>query len=137
MSEEDFDFVHREPVRWADLDAFHHLNNVVFQRYFETAFTEYRSKLGFMGDPFAPDFFGFVMAEFHINYRAPVRFDEALDIGLTVAEVGRSSLRIAFEMRVGERLCADGYGVYVGFDNQQQRVAPVPDDFRARLEGGS
>ena len=30
-------FVHRERVRFGDLDANRHLNNVVYLRYFETA----------------------------------------------------------------------------------------------------
>jgi acyl-CoA thioesterase FadM len=72
-------FVHREPVAGGDLDAFHHLNNLVFQRYFETAWLQYRSELGWLGDPFAKTFFGLVMGEFQINYRAPVRFDEMLE----------------------------------------------------------
>lgn len=30
-------FVHRERVRFGDLDAMHHVNNAVFLRYFESA----------------------------------------------------------------------------------------------------
>lgn len=101
--------LHREPVRWGDLDAFHHLNSV-FQRYIETAFLQYRSELGWLGDPFAKAFFGFVLAEFHINYRAPVRFDEMLEVALTITDLGRSSIRIEFRMSVDDRLCAEGYG---------------------------
>ena len=127
-------FVHREPVRWGDLDAFRHLNNVVFQRHFETAWISYRGALGVGVDPFVETGFDLIFAEFHINYRAPVEFDEELDIALTVADIRRSSFRVGFEMRVGERLCAEGYGVYVGFDYADQRAAPLPEQLRARLE---
>ena len=37
-------YVHRERVRFGDLDAMRHLNNVVFLRYFETA------RIAFMRD---------------------------------------------------------------------------------------
>jgi hypothetical protein len=37
-------------------------------------------------------------------------------------------------MRVGERLCTEGYGVMVGFDYVEQRAAVLPEDVRGRLE---
>jgi acyl-CoA thioesterase FadM len=37
-------------------------------------------------------------------------------------------------MRVDERMCAEGYGVYVGFDYDGQHSVPLPEQFRARLE---
>ena len=32
------------------------------------------------------------------------------------AEIGTKSLKLEFDMRVGERLLAEGYGVFVGYD---------------------
>jgi acyl-CoA thioester hydrolase len=130
-------FVHREPVRYGDLDAMRHLSNVAFQRYFETAWVSYRRALGVGVDPFVETGFELIFVEFHINYRSPVQLDEELDIALTVADIRRSSFRVGFEMRVGERLCAEGYGVWVGFNYAEQRAAPVPDQLRSRLEAES
>jgi acyl-CoA thioester hydrolase len=127
-------FVHRERVRYGDLDAMRHLSNVEFQRHFETAWIHYRRVLGLGADPFATTGFELIFAEFHINYRSPVRFDEELDIALKIADIRRSSFRVEFEMNVAERLCAEGYGVYVGFDYSEQHAAPLPDSFRSRLE---
>jgi acyl-CoA thioester hydrolase len=128
-------FVHCERVRYGDLDANRHLNNVVFQRYFETAWISYRGTLGVPVDPFIETGFELIFAEFHINYRSPVQFDEELDTALTITDIKRSSFRVGFEMRVGERLCAEGYGVYVGFDYEEQRAIPLPESLRARFEG--
>jgi acyl-CoA thioester hydrolase len=130
-------FVHRERVRYGDLDANRHLNNVVFQRYFETAWVSYRDALGVPVDPFIQTGFELIFAEFHINYRSPVQFDEELDITLMVSDIQRSSFRVGFDMRVGERLCAEGYGVYVGFDYDKQHATPLPDHLRRRLAGQS
>jgi acyl-CoA thioester hydrolase len=126
-------FVHREPVRWGDLDAFRHLNNVVFQRYFESAWIAYRQELGVWGDPFGPTFVALVMAQFQINYRAPVGFDDVVEIALSVRDIGRSSFRTEFEMSVCDRLCAEGHGVYVAFDLETQRSTPLRDEFRNKL----
>ena len=129
-------FVHRERVRFSDLDAMRHVNNAVFLRYFETARITWLHALG-IHDPVAEaeaGAFGLIFAECHIKYRSPVEFDEELDIALTISDVRRSSFRVPFEMRVGERLCAEGYGVFVGFDYAQQRAASIPEALRDRIE---
>jgi acyl-CoA thioester hydrolase len=129
-------FVHVERVRFGDLDAMRHLNNVVFLRYFETARIAYLHHLVPSHDPAHPedDQFGLIFAECHINYRATVHYDEQVAIACTIADVHRSSFRVPFEMRVGDRLAAEGYGVLVGFDYRAQRASPLPDTLRARLE---
>ena len=129
-------FVHVERVRFGDLDAMRHLNNVVFLRYFETARISYLRHLIPSHDPAHPedDQFGLIFAECHINYRAPVLFDEELVVRCSVADVRRSSFRVPFEMHVGDRLCAEGYGVLVGFDYAAQRATPLPESLVTRLE---
>lgn len=129
-------FIHRERVRFGDLDAMRHLNNVVFLRYFETARIAYLRALAPEHDPSHPeaDTFGLIFAECHIHYRSPVLFDEEVAVACSVGEVRRSAFRIDFTMRVGERLAAEGDGWLVGFDYPAQRAAPLPDGLRGRLE---
>ena len=87
-------FVHRERVRFGDLDAMRHVNNAVFLRYFETARISYLRGLG-IHDPVAEvdAGFGLIFAECHISYRSPVQFDEDLDVALTICDIRRSSFR--------------------------------------------
>jgi acyl-CoA thioester hydrolase len=129
-------YVHRERVRFGDLDAMRHLNNVVFLRYFETARIAYLRELVPAHDPAHPEHagFGLIFAECHIAYRSPVHFDEELEVHCSIGETRRSSFRVEFEMRVGERLAAEGYGVLVGYDYAQQRTMALPDPLRERLK---
>jgi acyl-CoA thioester hydrolase len=128
-------FVHRERVRFGDLDALRHLNNVAFLRYFETARIAYLRDLVPEMDPtgFLAGF-GLIFAECHIAYRSPVLFEEEVEIRCGVGEVRRSAFQVTFDMRVGERQVADGWGWLVGFDYGAQAARPLPDDLRARLE---
>jgi acyl-CoA thioester hydrolase len=127
--------VHIERVRFGDLDAMRHLNNVVFLRYFESA------RIAFIGEllpdhkPTVPeeDPTGMIFAECHINYRSPVHYDEELRVITTIGEIRRSSFQMTFQMRVGDRLAADGYGWLVGFDYVTQKPAPLPDNLREVL----
>jgi acyl-CoA thioester hydrolase len=129
-------YVHTERVRFGDLDAMRHLNNVVFLRYFETARIAYLREIVPAHDPANPerDEFGLIFAECHINYRSPVYFDEVVDVHCTIGNVKRSSFRVQFEMRVGSRLVAEGYGVLVGFDYPAQQAAQLPTVLRETLE---
>ena len=128
--------VHRERVRFGDLDAMRHLNNVVFLRYFETARIAFIRALMPDHDPAGPERegFGFIFAECHIAYRSPVAFDEEVAIECRVGEVRRSAFQVPFRMTVGDRLAAEGHGWLVGFDYEGQRARPLPDELRARLE---
>jgi acyl-CoA thioester hydrolase len=129
-------YVHTERVRFGDLDAMRHLNNVVFLRYFETARIAYLRQIVPSHDPAHPesDVFGLIFAECHINYRSPVVFDEEVAVTCTIGNVRRSSFRVEFDMRVGTRLVAEGYGVLVGFDYTEQKAAQLPDSLRETLE---
>ena len=128
-------YTHVERVRFGDLDAMRHLNNVVFLRYFETARIGYIRELMPEHDPAHPEGgFGLIFAECHIVYRSPGQFDEEVHVDLRVADVRRSSFKVEFRMRAGERLLADGSGTLVGYEYAHGRAAPLPDAVRERLE---
>ena len=103
-------FVHAERVRFGDLDAMRHLNNVVFLRYFETARIAFMRDLFPTHDPAHPETprTGLIFAECHINYRSPVHFDEEVAIECSVGEIRRSAFQMRFAMTVEDRLVADG-----------------------------
>jgi acyl-CoA thioester hydrolase len=132
-------FTHTERVRFGDLDAMRHLNNVVFLRYFETARIAYIRQLMPEHDPAHPEQtrFGLIFAECHINYRSPVYFDEEVAIECSIGEVRRSAFQVQFAMRVGERTAAEGYGWLVGFDYQAEKPVPLPDPLRSVLESAA
>ena len=131
-------FTHVERIRFGDLDAMRHLNNVVFLRYFETARIAYIRELMPGHDPTHPEgAFGLIFAECQIFYRSPGQFDEEVAIDLRVADVRRSSFRVEFRMRVGERTLADGYGTLGGYAYEHQRATPLPDCLRQRLAAGA
>jgi acyl-CoA thioester hydrolase len=129
-------FVHTERVRFGDLDAMRHLNNVVFLRYFETARIAFIRSLLPQHDPASPETerFGLIFAECHINYRSPVYFDEEVAVECSVGEVRRSAFRVDFTMRVGDRVAAEGYGWLVGFEYGADKAAPLPEGFKKVLE---
>ena len=130
-------YTHTERIRFGDLDAMRHLNNVVFLRYFETARISYLNSLFDGHDPVKRDGgFGFIFASCHIDYRSPGHFDEEVAIRVGPSEIGTKSLKLEFDMRVGERLLAEGYGVLVGYDYGSRETTVLPEGLKARLNCG-
>jgi len=106
----------------------------VFLRYFETARINYLNSISEDHDPVNRDRgFGMIFASCHIDYRSPGNFDEDVDVRVRPAEIGTKSLKLEFEMRVGERLLAEGYGVLVGYDYANQKSAVLPEALCAKL----
>jgi acyl-CoA thioester hydrolase len=68
-----------------------------------------------------------------IEYHAPARFDDVLDIGVRCAELGRSSMRFAIEIFRGEDLLVSGEMTYVYADSRARKSQPVPAAWRERL----
>jgi acyl-CoA thioester hydrolase len=130
----DFSMVQR--VRFGDLDAMQHMNNVEFLRFFETARIDYITQLVPEHDPGRPNGFGFIFAECHINYRAPAHYNDEIRTWIRPVELKRSSIRLSFEMRTegDDRLVADGWGTLVGYDYEQGQAQPIPDGLRERVE---
>ena len=134
-----FSFVDR--VRFGDLDAMRHLNNVEFLRFFETARIAYIRALVPSHQPAEPEGdWGLIFAECHINYRSPAFFDEEIRTHVRPAQLRRSSLRIEFRMTSeGDgRLLAEGWGALVGYDYSAGTAAPLPHVLRQiMLEQGA
>lgn len=136
----DHAFSHVERVRFGDLDAMQHMNNVEFLRFFETARIEYLKTLFPDHRPTHREQFGFIFAECRIAYRSPAFYDERIRTEIRPGRVGRSSLHLDFEMRAegdDDRLVAEGHGVLVGYDYEAGRSRPLPDALRDRLTATS
>jgi acyl-CoA thioester hydrolase len=123
-------------VRFGDLDAMQHMNNVEFLRFFETARIDYMLQLSPEHAPTERRQFGFIFAECHITYRAPAFFGDLIRTYIWPSELKRSSLRLAFEMRTEKdgRLVAEGWGTLVGYDYGAGHAQPIPDVLRERVE---
>lgn len=91
--------IYRCPMRWSDMDAFGHVNNVVFLRYLEEARIDFMFRLA-PGDG-SPSFSGgSVVARHEIDYKRPlVHRHEPVTIESWVTRLNAASLTIAYEIK--------------------------------------
>lgn len=129
-------FSHVDAVRFGDLDAMRHLNNVAFLQFFESARIAYITTIVPTHRPTAPEGdWGLIFAEAHINYRAPAFFAEEIRTHVRASQLRRSSFRVEFLMtseRDG-RVLAEGWGALVGYDYASGASCPLPEILVATL----
>ena len=123
---EGFDFVHRETVRFRDLDSLGHVNNAVFLTYLEEARIAYLVPLGAEASDM-------ILARVEIDFRAPLRMGDELKIGVRPARVGTKSFDLEYEVHSGGELTAEAKTVLVSYDYATQRPVELPGSWREAL----
>jgi acyl-CoA thioester hydrolase len=127
---EGFAFVHRERVRFRDLDAFGHVNNAVFLTYLEQARIEFLRHLGLLG---RVDDMTMILARAEIDFRSQATLGEEIEIGVRPSRFGTKSFNLDYELRSHGRLVAEARTVLVAFDYASGETIELPDSWRERL----
>lgn len=124
-------------TRWADNDAYGHVNNTIFYQWFDSAVNAWLVEQGLLdiqqGDPIA------LVVETRCSYFAPLAFPEPVEIGLALANLGRSSVRYRLGVFAvdADTAAAHGEFVHVLVDRASRRPVALPDDWRRALEAVS
>jgi acyl-CoA thioester hydrolase len=132
---DDFRFYHSLRVRFAETDMQGIVFNGNYLTYYDVAWTEYFRALGLEWK----DLLGFgadtVLARTTMEFKAPARFDELLDVYTRVAKIGNTSLTFEFEIyaQTDGRLIGASSSLYVCIDPQSLRPVRVPDALRSRI----
>ncbi|MFL6715958.1 MAG: acyl-CoA thioesterase [Burkholderiaceae bacterium] len=134
MARADFAFFHPLRVRWAEVDMQAIVFNGHYLTYFDVAFTEYWRATGLPGVmQQAAEGQEMFARKATVEYHAPARFDDILDIGVRCAALGRSSMRYVLEIYRGEEFLISGELVYVYADTTLRKGVPLPGAWRVRL----
>ena len=135
-------FTIEERVRWGDVDAARIIFYGSYIRFFEIAETElFRS----VGMPYGKVFdeLDIWLPRVHLecDFRRVAELDDLLEVSVYVGSVGRTSLRLDFEVRrkgqnnsVEEGLIATAHFVLVAVRRDKLDPVPMPEALRRALE---
>jgi acyl-CoA thioester hydrolase len=123
-------FVHRERVRFRDLDALGHVNNAVFLTYIESARVAFLIDLGAAT---TLEDMAIIVARIEIDFRAPSASARRSRSRCARSRFGDKSFDLDYELRVGGKIVAEAKSVLVGYDYDKGETVTIPDDWRARL----
>ncbi|MBQ0829205.1 acyl-CoA thioesterase [Streptomyces tagetis] len=121
--------IYRCPLRWADMDAYGHVNNVVFLRYLEEA------RIDFLFRPDKDFQQGSVVARHEIDYkRQLVHRHRPVDIELWVTRIRAASFTLSYEVKDGDEVYVRASTVIVPFDFAAQRPRRITAEEREFLQ---
>jgi acyl-CoA thioester hydrolase len=122
-------FVHRERVRFRDLDAMGHVNNAVFLTYVESARFAFLEHVGATTRESMP----IIVARIEIDFRAPVGLDDEVDVQVRATRFGEKSFDLEYVLRVDGQVVAEAKSVLVGYDYGTGSTIDIPDGWRERM----
>ena len=101
----DYEFVHRIRVRFVETDAMGIVHHSNYLHYFEEARVAYLRDIGHPFTQWRDEGLESPVLESFVQYRQPVRFDEEIDVRLSLAAVTRATFQMAYLVTVDD---ADG-----------------------------
>ncbi|HEY5099749.1 MAG TPA: thioesterase family protein [Gaiellaceae bacterium] len=129
---DEYAFTARTRVGFSDTDAQGIVYYGRYNPYFDLARVEYLRSVGLLRYESAGEF---VMRANDVEYFAPARFDDELEIHVRVARLGRTSITYEFAAhKLPEAtLMVTAHQTLVYVDLAKRVALPIPDDYKARL----
>lgn len=123
------------PVAWGEMDAFQHVNNIIYFRYFESGRIAYFERAGLMQE-MAESGIGPILASASCKFKFPLTYPDRVLVGTRVGEIGTD--RFVMYYRIvstrHDRVSAEGDGVIVSYDYRMKQKTELPAAVRNRIE---
>jgi acyl-CoA thioester hydrolase len=132
----DYPVVASFPIAWGDMDAFQHVNNTRYFRYFEDARIAYFDAAGIAGVSGMPSGVGPILASTSCRFKAPLTFPDTISVGARVIEIHDDRFLVEHTVvsEEIERIAAVGTALIVSFDYSTQSKTDVPEAWRKAVE---
>jgi acyl-CoA thioester hydrolase len=120
-------------IRWADLDAFRHINNATYLVYMQEARADFTwfSRIANGKEPMLADM---VVGRAEVDYLSPIHeTGTTLDVEIYIEKISNSSFVMVYEMSQGGTLRARGKTVQVGVDMETEKARRLRDSEREFL----
>jgi len=122
------------PVAWGDMDAYGHVNNIMYLRYFETARIALFEKAG-IGVDVRPEGVGPILAATECRFRVPVAYPDTVTAAAWIDDLTDDGFLMGYAVfsHAHDRVAAEGSGRIVAYDYAIGRKATLDSELRRRL----
>ena len=125
-------------VRYGECDAQKVVFNARYAEYVDLATTEFLRAQGYGKQLFSGEL-DFQLVKQTIEWKAPSRFDQVLEVSVFAKSLGNTSFTLAAEFRIAgdDRVIATAETVYVLVQQHTLTKTPLPPDLRRALQNGA
>ena len=123
------------PVIWGDMDAYEHVNNTVYFRYFESARIAFFDQLKFK-DVKDETGIGPILASTQCRFRIPLTYPDTVSIGARVTDVegDRFTMHYRVVSHQHKKIAAEGEGLLIAYDYKALKKAALPEIIFQRIQ---
>jgi acyl-CoA thioester hydrolase len=122
------------PVAWGEMDAFQHVNNVAYFRYFESARIVYSEKLG-LHEHKERTGIGPILGSTSCKYKFALTYPDTISVGAKTVDIqeDRFTMYYLVVSHRHQKIAAEGESVVVMYDYRAGKKTTMPDEIRRRL----
>lgn len=130
----DYPIIVESPVIWGDMDAYEHVNNTVYFRYFETARIAFFDQLKFK-EVKDETGIGPILASTQCRFRIPLTYPDTVSIGARVTDVQGDRFTMLYRVvsHKHKKVAAEGDGLLIAYDYHALKKASLPDVIHRRI----
>jgi acyl-CoA thioester hydrolase len=125
-------------VRYGECDAQRVVFNARWADYVDIGSVEYFHALRF-GEALASGAFDYQVVKLTLEWKAPARFDQVLELSIFTTLLGNTSFTVVTEFRIAgvEQVICKAETIYVNVDSKTLTKLPLSPEVRTALESGA
>jgi len=122
-------------VEWEDMDAFQHVNNKVYFKYFEKIRIEFFEAKGLL-ELMTDKQLGPILASTQCRFKLPLTYPDQIVIGTYLTDFGsdRFLMNYAVYSLQHNKVAAEGDGAIVCYDYKEGKKASIPESIATKLQ---
>jgi len=122
------------PVAWGEMDAFQHVNNGAYFRYFESARMAYYERMN-ITDLISRTGIGPILAATSCRFKTSLKYPDTVRVGVKVTKIEADRFmmdhRIVSTQR--KKIAAEGNSVIATFNYRENKKAVVPEELKKKI----
>lgn len=130
----DYHYKTNIPIRFADIDAFGHVNNAIYLTYFEVARSAYWNEI----IEWDWSNIGIILRNSHVEYLKPIMLNDEVYAYVRTSRIGGSSFDLEYILikviNGEEQICTTGSTLCVAYDYNAGKPVPIPEYQRKKME---
>lgn len=126
----DYPVIIEMPVNWGEMDAFSHVSNVIYFKYFESVRIAYLEKLNCLSIVKKTNI-GIILASIQAKFITPLFYPDAIKVGAKISVVNNDNfiMDYAIYSTAQNKIAAIGNSTVVTYDYKKKCKADIPQEF--------
>ena len=132
---EEYSLTISQAIQWGDMDAFQHVNNAMYFRYFENVRINYFDATG-VNEYMSANKVGPILGSTECKFLAPLTYPENIIIGTKVSAIRekRFTMLYAVYSEEKEKIVAQGSGEIIYFHYGENRSCKIPAEIVSNIK---